>query len=298
MDAEPKKVLHDGEKQVTKVSVFGMFRNNSEFLDYMFKQFSSMEDYYDVAFSYYFIENDSTDDTRQKLKQWFASGKRGKLICGRLVKDYENRGENLDRTMTLARLRNTLANKATPLDSEWTIFLDSNIFFPVNILERMLAIAPASNNIGMIAPYTNQVFYAGQLRRMGLQMSAELDDKSKVDLMHAYDTYTLVDMDGVNHFPVCPFKKCKMCSMNRTNYPHKLISQDQELVEVRSCFNGFALIESSIINHPRIRWDTLPFDNTCEKTLCDHVLFCDRLRTVTGKKIVMMQHLADVYRTY
>jgi len=297
----PKINLHDGVKPVRSISVLAMFRNNSPYLDYLFKQLANLEAAYDVEFSYYFLENDSTDDTRQKLKDFFKSGKKGRLLLGSLNKDYVNRGENYDRTMTLARLRNSLVEGAAPVSSDWTVFIDSHIYFPVNVLQRMMAVEPAKNGLGMMTGYTKQVHINAILKRGGLDVSgaSPIPDDAKIDLNHYYDTYTYYDTKGYSHFPVCAFKKCNMCARIRTpQYSLPLVEANQSIVEVRSAFGGFALIDSEAINHPRIRWSTLPFDHTGDKTLCDHVLFCDRLQAVTGKKIVVLQDIDTILRTY
>jgi len=301
LQGTPKKALHDGVKPVTHISVLAMFRNNAPYLDYMFGQLDNWEATYDVQFSYYFLENDSTDDTRSKLKHFFKTHK-GKLLLGKLNKDYVNKGENYDRTMTLARLRNSIIDSVAPLPSQWTVFLDSHIYFPVNVLERMLAVEPAKHDMGMLVGYTKQVHLNRILKKMGMDISFNsqpLQDEATIDLNHYYDTYTYIDEEGYSHFPVCAFEKCNMCSRIRTaSYSNPLVKASQSMVDVRSAFGGFALIDTEAMNHPRVRWSTLPFDHSGDKSLCDHVLFCDRLKTVTGKRIVLMQDVDDILRTY
>jgi hypothetical protein len=300
---DEKILLHDGVQQVTRISIMAMFRNNAPYLEYFLKQMDAWESAYDVAFSYYFIENDSEDATLDKLKAFFASGKPGKLLSGHLEKDYVNRGENFERCYTLGRLRNTLADAITPLDTQWTIFIDSNIFFPVDVLQRFFAIEPKKNDIGMITPYTNQVFTLGQLQRI-FNNSLNIGDDNKdpmrkLNINHAFDTFTFVSEDYANYYPYCPFKRCQFCRSTRpSDFPYPMIEPDQTIIDVRSAFGGFAAIDTEAINHPRIRWGSLPFDHKGNQSLSDHVLFCDRLQTVTGKRVVLLQNVDNLMREY
>jgi hypothetical protein len=305
----PKCKLYDGVTDVTEISVMGMFRNNEPFLsNFLLKQLEVLEATYDVNFSYYFIENDSTDNTRKILKTWFEGSiggvkKNGKLLLGKLTREYNaQKGECFDRTNTLAKLRNTLIDSMVPLTSQWTIFLDSHIYFPVNILERMLNdLHPAKQNIGMITPYTKQVYTNEQLKRMGINIRTPvpLPDNERIDLLHNFDTFTLITDDNVMYYPACPFRRCLICPYIRdANKKLPIIEPEQNIIDCRSTFNGFGLIDSSAFNHPRVRWDTIAYDQTGNMSLCDHVLMCDRLRTVTGKRIVLLQNIDDVLRTY
>lgn len=314
-----KKALHDGEKPVTSITVLGMFRNNGAFLsEFLFKQLECMEATYDCEFAYYFIENDSKDDTRELLKAWFAGAsagggsgsgkKKGKLMLGKLnpSEHFDPRnGECFARTSLLSRLRNTVIGAAMPLTSQWTIFFDSHIYWKVNIVERMLALKPASEaaagRISMITPYTHQVYTHGQLKGMGLTIKSAqgLDDGTRMTMTHMFDTYTYINESSQHYFPCCAFARCQLCPFIRgADYKLPLVDASVDIVDCKSTFNGFALIESEALNHPRVRWGTIPFDGVGKMSLCDHVLLCDRLATVTGKRIVLVQSIDDVYRTY
>jgi hypothetical protein len=307
--------LNDGARPVTHISVLALYRNCADYLRFAFKQFSNWEARYDCQFSYYFIENDSKDSSRDMLKTFFKTH-RGRLLAGKLDADYQNLGENFDRTQTLAKLRNALVDAVTPLDSQWTVFIDSNIFFAADVLERFFArAAPAANNIGMLTPYTKQVHTVGILKNLGFKLdmdahpmssssssssnAAAESDARIVDLRAAFDTFSYHDANCRTHFPLCPFEKCLLCkSVRPKDYKLSLIPESQDVADMRSAFAGFALIDSDVLNHPRIRWQTLAFDHTGRSSVCEHVLFCDRLATVTGKRVVVVQSVDDVFRTY
>jgi hypothetical protein len=302
----PKKALHDGVAPVKEISILGMFRNNGPFLkNFFFKQMECLEATYDVVLKYYFIENDSTDDTRDLLKDWFAGKGEGcgRLILGKLARPYVNKGENYDRTFTLSRLRNSLLEAVSPLTSQWTVFLDSHIYFRSSIFDKMInQVKPAANNIAMVTPYTHQVYTFGQLSRMGvnIQFSHAVSDDTQITLQHQFDTYTFYNMDSHSYFPLCPFKKCQICPHLRKDRGNDqpLYEASEAIVDCRSSFNGFGLITTAGLNHPRVRWGTLTFDHSGNQSLCDHPMMIDRLCTVTGGRCVLVQAIDDLYRTY
>jgi hypothetical protein len=303
------KTLFDGQKEVKNITVFAMFRNNADYLDFFTQNCDAIERMYpQTTFTYYFLENDSSDNTRAKLVDWFKNGnKRGRVLLGQLDQDYQNRGENFERTITLAHLRNTLADTAftngNGLESDWTLFIDSNIYFQPDTLSRMFEeSSPKVNHVGMIAGYGKQVHTTQTLKRMGIEVKlpSEINETDVIiDFEHYYDTFTFIDGNGLNHYPYCAFKRCQICQKTRpANYPLPLIEPTQNVFEVKGCFGGVALIDSEVLRHPRVRWGTLSFDATNSKSLSDHVLFCDRMLATTGKKVVIVQSIDNIYRTY
>lgn len=297
-----KVKLFDGEREVTAISVLALYRNSNEYLKFAFDRFNDWEAYYDCTFYYYFIENDSTDGTPDTIKTFFATH-RGRLFTGKLDADYKNLGENFGRTQTLAKLRNALVDAVMPLQTQWTVFVDSNIFFPVDILQRFFAVEPAKHGIGMLTPYTKQVHTVGILKSLGFKLNIDpaitSEDGKIVDLRAAFDTFSYHDASCRTHFPLCPFAKCMLCaSVRPADYALGIIPESQDVADMRSAFSGFGLIQSEALNHPRIRWQTLAFDHTGKSSLCEHALFCDRLITVTGKRVVVVQSVDDVFRTY
>jgi len=296
-----KIVLHDGVNQIRNISVLALYRNTGDYMRFASKQFSNWEARYDCQFTYYFLENDSKDDTREYLTKFFETHK-GKLIAGKLDKDYVHQGENFNRTMTLAKLRNALVDAVVPLESEWTVFVDSNIFFPFDVLERFFAVEPAKNNIGMLTPYTKQIHTISNLKSFGINVKTPtaVSDNQIVELKAAFDTFSFHDLEGNTHYPHCLFQKCVLCATARPIAGNTLptVPESPAVVDVMSAFSGFAVIQSDILTHPRIRWATASFDFTGKMSMCEHVFFCDRLRTVTGKKVVVVQDIDDLYRTY
>jgi GT2 family glycosyltransferase len=296
--------LHDGVKDVGSINVLAMFRNNEPFLRFFLPKLERMAEMYSCEFRYFFIENDSTDGTRELLKAFFAGqSRKGKLLLGKLDKDYSNvgAGMNYDRTMTLARLRNTVADVACQTPSDWTLWLDSHIFFDADILHKLFAIEPMKNDIGMIAPYTCQVSTLAQVRRLlpQVRMSDGNEDPERLmNMKHYYDTYPFISSSGHSYYPYCSFQRCMQCvHVHPPDMKLPLVPASQKVVDVQSCFGGLVLMDSSIIADTRIRWGTLSHSYTGLHTLSEHVLFCDRLRSITGKRVVVVQDV-EALRTY
>lgn len=280
------------EKQVKVINVLGMYRNNSSYLDFLFKIFEQWESTYYVEFRYFFMENNSTDDTRDKILNFVKTRPKSKAILFNAKKDYVNMedGRNFNRISTLAKLRNKLIDCITPLsEDEWCIFVDSNIYFRYDVLQDIFKHDFSKHpNIGMICVYTQQL----------LLPELHLKNATEPALMnHFYDTYSFLDNNNRSFYPLCAFEKCPICTKYQTDKTHPRIKQNQEITEVNSCFGGFVLINSDVLNDKRIRWETILYDMYTDKSLCEHYLFCDRLRSVSNKKIVILQNVDRLYRT-
>jgi GT2 family glycosyltransferase len=297
--------LHDGAKVVGSINILAMFRNNEPFLKFLLPRLERMAEMYTTCeFRYFFIENDSTDGTRELLKAFYAERPRkGKLLLGKLDKDYANigAGMNYDRTMTLARLRNTVADVACKTPSDWTLWLDSNIFFDPDILYKLFAIEPTKHAIGMVAPYTCQVNTLAQVRRLLPQVrmsDGNEDPERSMNMKHYYDTYPFISSTGHSYYPYCSFQRCLQCvHIHPPDMKLPLVPASQKVVDVQSCFGGLVLVDSAILADTRVRWGTLSHTYTGLQTLSEHVLFCDRLRTISGKRIVVVQDV-EALRTY
>lgn len=114
---------------------------------------------------------------------------------------------------------------------------------------------------------------------------------------HYYDTFAFRDQHCRSHQPFCGFARCRFCAVGRpAGYPLPLVPTDQCIVDVTSAYGGFALVPSPIVADPRLRWGTYAGELPEGRSLCEHVVFCDRLRTLTGKRVVVLQEIDDVYR--
>jgi hypothetical protein len=278
--------------QIKRISIISMFKNNEKYLtDFFIGMMNEFESYYDIKFDYYIIENNSKDDTRKILKSFIETkSEKSKLLLFNKHTDYKNigTGKNHDRLVNLTNIRNKLVNSITPLDSEWSLFIDSNIYFKVEILKDMFSIIPKENNIGMIIPYTQQLFIPN-VHKLNLTKPTLLN--------HFYDTFSFYDNNSKTFWPYCAFEKCKLCK-RETCKDRQSIPTSESIVDIDSGFGGFALIETNIINNKDIRWKTLSHEVKDDESICEHYLFCHSLKLITKKRIVLLQNVDEIYRTY
>jgi hypothetical protein len=299
-----KITLNDGEKQIKNISILGLFRDCSDYFEYFTKVMIDMENMYNVTFDYFFCENDSKDDTRDKLKK-FAKGRQCKLLLLQLEKDYSTNdlAINLERIHTLLTLRNKLKDTFGPFKSDWTMIVDTGIYFRPTILHDMFNYKKNDENIGAMCPYVVQIYSKEKIidRPEFQHLRQHLQNvKSPTDLInleHFYDTYSTIDNNSIFMYPFCPFEKCLLCKPARSQFDYKLIPADKPIVEVNSTFGGFCLIDTNIFNNKSVRWDTICLNMVKHTSICEHILFCDRIRTVSGKKVVILQDIKNVFRT-
>lgn len=288
-----KVTLYDNGKRVSHISVICMFRNNEDYIVKFFKNITTeMENMYDTTFNYFIIENDSNrDNTRQILREFIKTkSDKSKLLLFNLENDYRNIGDgkNFERLYNLGKIRNKLVDGIVPLDSDWCLFIDSNIYFKKEILQHMFT--RSDDSIGMMVPYTQQLFIP---EIHGKYMKLEKPTLYR----HYYDTFSFYTKNNKTFWPYCAFEKCNYCSRRNCNH-REVISKDEDIVDVGACFSGFALIRTEIINNEKIRWDTASYEINKDESLCEHFLFCYLLRKLTDKRIVMLQNIDDIFRTY
>lgn len=287
------KLYEKGNKRVQRVSIVCMFRNNAQYLNTFFiKTMDEMEAMYDVEFDYFIIENNSKDNTRDILKDFIKrKTRRSKLLLFDLNNDFRNIGDgkNYERLYHLGMIRNKLTNSITPLDSDWCLYIDSNIFFKKEILLQMFE--HCEEDMGMMTPYTQQLF----IPEIHGKYMKNLDKPTLFN--HYYDTFSYYDIHKKTFWPYCGFEKCNYCYRKDCNY-RNVVSKEKDVVDVTACFGGFALIRTELINDDRIRWDTMSHEVTKDESVCEHFLFCYMLKALSKKRIVICQHVNDIYRTF
>lgn len=286
--------LYDGDNEIKRIHVLGMFRSNEKYLTTFFiKTMNELEEMYDgVHFTYYFIENNSVDNTKDVLKSFIQDKEKSKLVLFNMKKDYKNIGDgrNYNRISSLAKVRNKLVNNCVPFpENEWCLFIDSNIYFSASVLKDVFETCPkpSEDNIGMMCMYTQQL------------MIPEIHTQSKTPVLvkHFYDTFSLYNKDGHTFYPNCAFEKCMICSKKPIKNGYTRIPMEPDIVDISSGFAGFVFIKSDILNNPNIRWSTLCYNQENDQSLCEHVLFCERLRSVSNQRIVLLQNIDTLYRT-
>eukprot|EP00959_Pyramimonas_sp_CCMP1952_P314974 6592624-Pyramimonas_sp.AAC.3 len=106
---------------------------------------------------------------------------------------------------------------------------------------------------------------------------SDIDDQSSKLVNHYFDTFSFYK-NSKNYFPYCAFEKCKFCVCFRQNKETKpLIPESEPIVDIDCGFGGFCLVKGSILNHPNIKWATKSLSYEDKLSLCEHVMFFERL---------------------
>ncbi len=299
-----KITLNDGNKNINKITVLSLFRNCSQYLDIFINTFLEMEKMYDVTFNYYFCENNSKDDTRDKLKK-FAKGRKCKLLLLDLNKDYtsDELAVNLERIYTLLTLRNKLKETFAPFDSDWTMIVDSGIHFRPELLKDMFSHKPLKNDVAMMSPYVVQIYTRDiimnrpEFKHVRQHIKNNNSTINLINLEHYFDTYPTITKESIMMYPLCPFKKCLLCAPTRSQFEYELIPESESIAEVQSTFGGLSFIDTKVFNEPSVKWDTICLNMVKHTCLCEHILFCDRVKSVSGRKVVILQNIKNCFRT-
>lgn len=297
-ETDSKIKLDDGVNIVKEITIVALFRNNEKFLkEYLLERFDVLEDMYSVDFSYTFLENNSKDGTQKALSDFAATRKDRAEVVVFDLPEFQNLGINFARTDRLASLRNAalestlrsrrLAGK-TP-HGQWFLFLDSDICFDVYSIAKMFAKKPSALNVGMMSSFTVEALFGRQVKAH--EQFKNVRDEEIITFSHYADTFALVTQASKNYRPKCPFKSCKMCGINAISKD----GHENGLLDVKSCYNGFCLVEGSVAADPRVRWGTIDIEGKI--SLCEHVLFCHALKAATGKRICVATDVDQVFWT-
>ena len=233
-----------------KISVLSMFRDSESYLEDTLARLSSLEDAEpSVDFEYFFYENDSVDATVPLLEKWMLN-REGLLCSEQLGKPKFSQSTSVERQIDMTAYRNNMLSIAKPLDSDYSIILDSDVEFDSSLVREYLPYF--SNEIAMATPNV--------LQNIKCQMSQGAPESY-------YDSFALIDRFG-NHgmtWAANPFFNIE----DRTRWGAG------EPVEVKSAFGGCPMIKSKILN--AVEWST---DGGCE-----HWNFCRDVSSY-GKIIV------------
>lgn len=279
------------------VHVLSMFRNNENYLleVYIPRMTRCEERNPHIEFVYHIIENDSTDNTRNIL--WNFIGLRNDRSMLHLEKplecEYVNKpsGKNYSRITVLANIRNTLVDRAlsTMKKDEWALFIDSNIHFNEDTLDRLLECDPLKHGYGALIPYTQQLLipHIHPVKHPCLKS-------------HYYDTYSLYNKEWQSYWPYCGFTKCEICDpmSHPLRKPIPAPIEAHEITEIASGFSGYCLILTDILMDKRCRWSTMNYDCIGDEGTCEHAMFFKLLRVLTNYKVGIAQNVDNVYRTY
>lgn len=265
---EEKRPLYDHRgAKVESIALGVLVRSSSKWLDYLLPHLDAIERHYDVTFSYFFVENDSEDDTVAKLSKFLAAGRFGSLLSiGE--RSVECRANRLGR---LGWLRNKLREQINnaKVNFDWILLMDSEVVFKAEIIGDLFHKAssiPHPKEVVGLTPYVEAFFS---------------DDSNKILTNgHYFDTFAL-RIGGTSFYPHCPFDTCKHCKINVVSG-----HAQKEWVEIDAGFGGFMLIDGQIFRSNDVFWD----DGEDLKT-CEHISFFDRLRSKNNQKVILLTTL-------
>ena len=229
-----------------KVSVLSMFRDSEDYLPETLKNLDALQDQSSCDIEYFFYENDSIDQTVPLLKEWL-SNKKGDLLSETLLKPKFSQSAAVERQIDMTHYRNQLLSVARPLDSQYSIILDSDVRFDSDIINKYLSMFrdDALSSVVMITPNVLQ------------NINCKMFDSSRKSY---YDSFALIDRLG-NHgmtWTCNPF----------FNDEDRERWENNQVVYVSSAFGGCPIIKSDVLNQGQ--WST---DGGCE-----HWNFCRDVR--------------------
>ena len=235
--------------------------------------------------SWYFIENDSADGTRAALEAFVrAPGRRARLLSGRLARTFRgNRlSTNAGRIFAIAEARNALLDAAAAdiAAAEWVFVLDADIYYTPMALLNLAITAPA--DAAAVVPYTEQVERPGTSGAEPIPRAARVPHApgaAACTLRHYYDTFSSFDAAGSTYYPWCAWACGRGCGA-RTG--RSAAPGAGPVVRVRSGFGGAAAVRPGPLASGAVRWGSLCLEgaSTGATSICEHVLFFDRLRAV------------------
>ena len=248
-----------------KITIISIFRDSEPTINNCLKQLEELEKNTDGSFEYFFYENDSKDKTKEILKKWMKN-KKGKLICEDINTPRFGSVVIKERFSLLAQYRNAALKAGKPLNSDYTLILDSDVLFPNNIIEQYLKYM--KEDIAMITPNILQ------------NIKCKMFNKNKDSY---YDCLALRDKkmrEGMVWVSNPFFDKNDRETWERG-----------DPVEVFSAFGGFPIIKSKILN--KVEWST---DGDIEhKNFCRDVGKYGKILVVPKiiTRVIVPQHILN-----
>jgi|688.fasta_scaffold103775_3 hypothetical protein len=223
-----------------KISVLALFRDSEKIIYRTLGLLDNLERSTDAQFSFFFYENDSVDNTAKILEDWLST-KEGKLISEKLNYPKFGSVSSEERFSLMSYYRNKLAESVKPLDSDFTLILDSDVIIYNDLINDYMKYM--THNSVMLTSNT---------------VVKSIDCKMGGSGPVYYDSLALTDIHGYSGmtWSSCPFY-------------HASDRQKWEIgspVLVKHAFGGAALIRSSILNI--IDWSSTGY--------CEHWAFCDQ----------------------
>lgn len=237
-------------------------KNTGNYIDYLKKTLMDMENEYKnkIKFEFFLYENNSNDNTKLKLidLQDSLESETTLFICKlNNIKKYNN-NISVERGEQVINMRNRLKNMIGKLDSDYVLIFDDDTYFRINIIENLI------NEI------TNEI-------KMVIANGIMFDFLLELNVEHHYDTLAFISINNISYKETgnsCLFKNCSRCFNKRKKLNvvldnKYLLDMNDDLIEIKSGFGNFALIDSNIFNkinwsHTEINEDVLEWPSLCK----------------------------------
>ena len=284
-----------------RIGVVLILRDCEAYLGYLFSQFVKLESSYKdyISFSYFIYENDSVDSTPQLLTQFSNDPEykgRVHLLCEKHATEYVKDGTSCERIQRIVNARNRLLddlrNKLAQTD--WTLMIDSNIYFEPSCLQAMLDVShkAAIVTCNTICVNNNNDIERSKILEVPRSMPYYTTE-------HYYDTYAFLDNKLRLLYPQCPSPLCKEPTCEKS--PFKW-SKDDSILRVKSAWGGFVLIDSAAFQHYDVRWEMITVAEAIQhgiiktarylgrietNAVCEHIPFCKKVCEKLGKPCIV-----------
>jgi Fe2+ or Zn2+ uptake regulation protein len=223
-----------------KVSVFCIWRDSEKTIYKTLKQLENLESINGFEFSYFFYENDSTDNTVKILEEWL-SNRSGKIQSETLNAKKFGSVVDPERMKFLCECRNKCKQLADDNNFNYSLLIDSDIEFNNDNFLIQIEDLNKLENAVMVTANTRQ------------NISDLVFNEAKDSY---YDVYAFRDGHGTHgiYFADCPsYKRADQFNW-KLGIP----------IITMSSFAGFAVIKSEIFN--KVNWHS--------DIHCDHVNMC------------------------
>lgn len=247
-----------------KLSICLCIRNGEKYINYINNKFNTIEKLYNnIEFEYFIYENNSTDNTKESIKNFYINRK-GKYLmedidCSKMLS-----GISIIRGTKMAAIRNKLKKFHQKLDSDYVLLLDADVVFKNDTIIKL--IETIKNDIVMVTPYS--ICYNSY-------------NVKKKKYIHYYDSLAVISLDNISYYEndnTCLFKSCEHCinyrKNKKINIKKEFLFDDDKLIFVKSCFGSLALIKTNVYNS--VSWGN---------TICEHHSFCNDISNY-GKIVI------------
>jgi Cryptococcal mannosyltransferase 1 len=223
------------------ISVIGLWRDAGKYIERTLKQLENLLKLNEFNFTFYFYENDSTDNTKSVLESW-CKNKSATLLSEHLSLPKYGSVEDVNRLILLSLYRNKLKRMMSQEKSDLTLMIDTDIIFTSNDFLDLF------NNMKSL----DATMVCANVRQYGIKdclMDQDIKDSF-------YDVFALRDRYNNNciYFADCPMVLADDRALWINNKP----------VRINSGFSGFSLIKTQVLQ--QCNW------STCQHS--EHVNFC------------------------